>query len=266
MTMSHATGAPAAAPVRPVRRISRSDLDWALAEGWRDFRAKRGDILVIALLYPALGFAAAAVTIDNRLLPLFFPLVAGVSLLGPAVASGFYEIARRREAGLDSGWLHFFDPFRDARGPSLEILTGSLVVLFLLWLAAASTVAAITVGYGPAVGVVGAAAFIHRVLYTTQGWTMILLGNLVGFAFAGATLVLSLVSFPMVVDGVTDPWAAVMTSIRAVRENPLMTVSWGLRVAGLLALGCLPAFIGLAIVLPVLGYATWHLYTRLVER
>jgi uncharacterized membrane protein len=266
MTMSHATGILAPGHAHPVRRISPSDLDWALAEGWRDFRAKRGDILVIALLYPALGFAAAAVTIDNRLLPLFFPLVAGVSILGPAAASGFYEIARRREAGIDASWLHFVDPFRDSRRWSLEILTGSLLIVFLLWLAAASTIAAMTVGYGPAVGVVGAAAFVHRVLYTSEGWTMILLGNLVGFAFAVATLVLGLVSFPMVVDGAADPWTAVSTSIRAVRENPGATVSWGLRVAGLLALGCLPLFIGLAVVLPVLGYATWHLYTRLVER
>jgi uncharacterized membrane protein len=265
MTITHTGGIPTAASARRVRRISQSDLDWAIAEGWRDFRAKRGDILVIALLYPVLGFVAAAITIDNRLLPLFFPLVAGVSLLGPAAASGFYEIARRREAGLDASWLHFLDPFRGPNRYSVEILAGCLVILFLCWLAAASTVAAITVGYGPAVGIVGAEAFIHRVLYTADGWAMIVLGMLVGFAFAAATLVMGPVSFPMVVDG-ADPWTAVTTSIRAVRANPAATVSWGLRVAGLLALGCLPAFIGLAIVLPVLGYATWHLYTRLVER
>jgi uncharacterized membrane protein len=266
MTVTQASGMPVAAHAPRVRRITQSDLDWALAEGWRDFRAMRGDILVVALLYPVIGFAAAAVTIDNRLLPLFFPLVAGVSLLGPAAASGFYELARRREAGLDASWTHFLDPFRGPNRYSLEILSGSLVILFFLWLAAASTIAAITVGYGPAVGVVGAAAFIHKVLYTPEGWTMILLGNLVGFLFAVVTLVLGLVSFPMVVDGAADPWTAVMTSIRAVRENRVVVEYWGLRVAGLLALGCLPAFIGLAIVLPVLGYATWHLYTRLVER
>jgi uncharacterized membrane protein len=95
---------------------------------------------------------------------------------------------------------------------------------------------------------------------------MIVLGNMAGLLFAAATLVLSLVSFPMVVDGARDPVSAVLTSIRAARENPAATTSWGLRVAGLLALGCLPAFIGLAVVLPVLGYATWHLYTRLVVR
>src|SRR5271168_4231706 len=205
MSVIHGTGIGEDTPPYHIRRIGASDLDWALAEGWKDFRDKRGDILVLALLYPVIGFVAAAITIDNRLLPLFFPLVAGVSILGPAAASGFYEIARRREAGLDASWIHFLDPLRGANRYSLEILTGCLVILFLLWLAASSTIAAVTVGYGPAVGVVGAAAFIHRVLYTPEGWTMVLLGNLVGFLFAIFTLVLGLVSFPMVVDG-ADPW------------------------------------------------------------
>lgn len=266
MTLTHATCLPTAAPVPRVRRISQADVDWALAEGWRDFWAKRGDILVVALLYPVLGFAAAAVTIDDKLLPLLFPLVAGLSIFGPAAASGFYEIARRREAGQDASWLHFLDPFRAPNRGALAILTAGLALMFLAWLGAASMIAASTVGYGPADGVVGAATFIHRVLYTPQGWAMIVVGNVVGAAFAVATLVLGVVSFPMVVDGTADPWTAVTTSIRAVRLNPAATASWGFRVAALLALGCLPAFIGLAIVLPILGYATWHLYTRLVDR
>jgi uncharacterized membrane protein len=266
MTVIDATGPSIPARPHTVRRIGEDDLNWAIAEGWRDFREKRGDILVLALLYPVLGFAAAAVTLDDRLLPLFFPLVAGVSILGPAAASGFYEIARRREAGLDSSWFHFLDPLKDQRRAGLAIVTGGLAVLFLGWLAAASLIAAATIGSGPVAGIHGAGDFIHKVLYTPQGWTMVILGNVVGLGFAIATLVLALVSFPMVVDGAGDPWTAVTTSIRAVRMNPGMTLAWGLRVAGLLALGCLPAFMGLAIVLPVLGYATWHLYTRLVVR
>ncbi len=266
MTLSEALTPPASGAPPAVRHIDSSDLDWALAEGWKDFRARRGDILVLALLYPVIGFVAAAMTIDDRLLPLFFPLVAGVSILGPAAAAGFYEIARRREAGLDSGWMHFLDPFTGRTRASLLTLTAGLAILFIGWLGAASLIAAATIGFGPTSGVVGGADFIRHVLQTPQGWTLIVLGNLVGLAFACATLALGLTSFPMVVDGAADPWTAVTTSLRAVRENPLVTAAWGLRVAGLLVLGCLPAFMGLAIVLPVLGYATWHLYTRLVRR
>jgi uncharacterized membrane protein len=266
MSVIHGTGIGEDTPPYHIRRIGASDLDWAIAEGWKDFRDKRGDILVLALLYPVIGFAAAAVTIDDRLLPLFFPLVAGVSILGPAAASGFYEIAKRREAGLDTSWYRFLDPFKGPARGSLAALTGGLGLLFVAWLGIASMIAAATIGFGPAAGVAGATDFIHRVLYTPQGWTMIILGNLAGLAFAAATLVMGLVSFPMVVDTGATPWTAVTTSIRAARENPGQTAAWGLRVAALLFLGCLPAFMGLAIVLPVLGYATWHLYTRLVDR
>ena len=248
---------------RRVRLIGEADLNWALAQGWRDFGQNRGDILVLALLYPLIGFAAAALCFDSDLAPLFFPLVSGLTILGPAVASGFYEIARRRDAGLEASWTHFLDPLRRPGRAGLAVLTVGLTLLFITWLCVAWLIASATIGLTPGMS---AAEFLRRVLDTPRGWTLIALGNLAGLGFAAATLVFSLISFPMVVDGGADPVSAVLTSVHAVRANPRATVSWGLRVAGLLVLGCLPAFMGLAIVLPVLGYATWRLYTRLVVR
>lgn len=246
-----------------VRRINEGDLNWALAEGWKDFKEKRGDLIVLALIYPLVGFLAAATAFNAKLLPMFFPLVAGVSILGPAVASGFYELARRRELGLESNWWHFLDPLRGRSRTGLAVLTTGLAVLFLGWLTAASLIYGATIGAGHATGL---AQFLRLLFTTPQGWTMIVVGNLVGFGFAVLTLTLTLVSFPMVVDKPVDAGTAIQTSIHAVTANPREAASWGLRVACLLALGCLPIFIGLAVVLPVLGYATWHLYTRLVER
>lgn len=246
-----------------VRRIGEADLNWALSEGWKDFAAKRGDIVFLALLYPLVGLAAAVFAINERFLPLFFPLVAGLSVLGPALASGFYEIARRRELGLDAGWSHFLDPLRSRSRRALAVLTIGLVALFFAWLVAAAAVYATTMGpEAPA----SLGDFLARLIGTPEGWAMIVVGNLVGLGFAIVTITLSLASFPMVVDKPVDAWSAMATSIRAVRANPVTTASWGLRVVALLAVGCIPAFIGLAVVLPVLGYATWHLYTRLVER
>ena len=264
VTMSQCTPVPTHA-IRPtIRRIDETDLRWALAEGWKDFREKRGDLLVLALLYPLVGYAAAAAAFDDDLLPMFFPLVAGLTILGPAVATGFYVIARRREAGLEASWRHFFDPLRRGRGrTALAILTGGLIVLFFVWLLSASLIYSAVMGAAPPAGLSG---FLSQLFTTPKGWTVILIGNLVGFAFAVVTLILSLVTFPMVIDKPVDPLTAIETSIRAVAANPRVTASWGLRVAVLLALGSLPAFIGLAVVLPVLGYATWHLYTCLIER
>lgn len=246
-----------------VRRISQADLDWALSEGWEDFKAKRGDILVLAFIYPLVGIVAILLTFNGAMLPLVFPMVAGLSIFGPAAASGFYEIARRREIGLESGWLHVFDPWRGPGRAGPILLTFGLALWFLVWLGAAWMIYAATIG---ADYPLSRAEFLRRLFSTPQGLTMIVLGNGIGFVFACITLAFAATSFPMVVDKPVGVDVAVETSIRAVAANPRVMASWGLRVAGLLVLGCLPAFIGLAVVLPVLGYATWHLYTRLVER
>lgn len=254
---------PAADRQYAVRNIGTADLNWALAEGWRDFKSKRGDLILAGLLYPLIGVFAAAFTLNSELLPLLFPLVAGLSLLGPAVASGFYELARRREAGQDTSWSHFFDPLKGRSRAPLAVLTLGLAALFVGWLIAAWFIYRATLaGAAP----MGADGFLAALFGTPEGWAMIGVGMLVGFGFAVAALVLSVVSFPMVIDKPVDAETAASTSIRAVRANPGPIAGWGLRIAGLLALGAIPLFIGLAVVLPVVGYATWHLYTRLVDR
>ena len=263
MTSLPATHASPALAAWPVRKIQTADLDWALAEGWKDFLAKRGDLVVVAVLYPLIGLISAALVLNEALLPMFFPLVTGLSLMGPAVASGFYELASRRELGLSSSWFHFFDPLRGRSRGGLIGLTAILLAIFVAWQVAAGVIYETTLG---GVRNLGLADFTTRIFTTPEGWTMMFLGNLVGFAFAILTLVITVVAFPMVVDKPVSAGAAVSTSLRAVRANPGVIANWGLRVAVLLLLGCLPAFIGLAVVLPLLGYATWHLYTRLVER
>lgn len=263
MTTVPPTAVPMHMSAPRLRRIDESDLNWALAEGWKDFKDRRGDLIVLALIYPVVGLVAAALAFNNQLLPMFFPLVAGLTILGPAVASGFYELARRREAGLDAGWLHFLDPLRGRSRIPLALLTAGLAALFVAWLIVASLIYAATLG---AAGPEGSADFFNRLFTTPRGWAMIVVGNLAGLAFAAVTLVTTLISFPMVVDKPVDAGAAVAASVRAVMENPKVTASWGLRVVLLLAVSCVPLFVGLAVALPVLGYATWHLYTRLVER
>lgn len=246
-----------------IRRIGASDLNWALAEGWRDFTAKRGDLIFLGLLYPVICFVAVAVAFSEPLLPLLFPLVAGLSIAGPAVASGFYELARRREEGRDSSWWHFLDPLNGRSRVPLALLTFGIAVLFVAWLAVAYAIYGATFGAGAPLQ---AKDVFAQLFSTRHGWELIVLGNLAGGVFAVITLVVAIVSFPMVVDQPVDAATAVRTSIKAVRENPGEVFGWGVRVAALLLLGLIPAAIGLAVVLPWLGYATWHLYTRLVVR
>lgn len=253
----------AAYAASPVRNISGADLNWALKQGWADFTEKRGDLLLVPLIYPVVGFLAAAFAWNDRLFPLLFPLVAGLSILGPAVAAGFYELAKRREAGGDASWFHFLDPLRGSSRLPILVLTAVLAGLFLAWLAAAWAI------YGATLGQLGPSTpsdFLRDLFSTQEGLRMVLLGNLAGAAFAVATLSVSVVSFPMVVDKPVDALAAIQTSVAAVARNPMTMIRWGITVTAILVLGALPLFVGLAVALPVLGYATWHLYTRVVER
>jgi uncharacterized membrane protein len=254
---STASGAPV------VRRITAEDLQIALKQGFDDFSAKRGEILMLALIYPVVGLLTCVAAFNGNLVALAFPLAAGLSLMGPAVAAGFYEIARMREAGDASAWSHFLDAWRGRSGVALAILTGGLLVLFMAWVGVAWAIYAATVGETPYAGL---GDFVRRVVSTPQGWAMIGLGNLAGLVFAAVALAASAVSFPMVVDRDVDPLTAVRTSVAAVTQSPAVFARWGLTVAVLLVLGAIPLFVGLAVVLPVLGYATWHLYTRAVVR
>lgn len=246
-----------------IRKIDLRDLRTALAQGWADFLAKRGDLVLIGLIYPLVAALAAIYALSASVLPLLFPLAAGLILLGPAVASGFYELARRRELGMDARWRHFFDVVRSPAAPSLLTLAGMLAFLFVLWIATAWAIFAATMGPQTPTS---AATFLREVLTTREGWTMIVVGNLVGLGFAILTLAISIISFPMLVDKPVGWDVAVRTSLRLARENPVTVAAWGLIVVGLLLLGALPALLGLPVILPLLGYATWHLYTRAVVR
>ncbi|WP_442681067.1 DUF2189 domain-containing protein [Sphingomonas sp. ASY06-1R] len=260
-TIQDTTSTPAKLP--EIRHIDASDLSWSLREGWKDFRAKRGDLIVIGLVYPIVCLIAAVVTFNNPLLPLFFPLVAGLSIAGPAAASGFYELARRREEGRDSSWWHFLDPLNGRSRTPLAVLTIGLAGLFLAWLIAAYAIYAVTFGADTPMR---PSDLFGRLFTTTAGWQMILLGNLAGLCFAVVTLAFAVVSFPMVVDKPVDAGLAVRTSLAAVRRNPGTMLRWGLYVAALLLIGLIPLAVGLAVILPWLGYSTWHLYTKLVVR
>jgi uncharacterized membrane protein len=245
----------------PVRHIGSGDLGAALSEGWEDFRDKRGDILFIGLVYPIVGLLACLAAFNASLVPVIFPLAAGITLLGPAVALGFYEIARRRESGEDASWRHFFDFLDSPAIGQIAALTALLAVIYALWIAAAWAIYALTLGLDPPASI---GEFLSRLFSTSEGWTMIVVGNLVGLVFAVVALAISVVSFPLLLDRNVSLSTAVATSVRLVRESPAAMAAWGFMVALLLLLGSIPLFVGLCVVLPVLGYATWHLYRHAV--
>ena len=255
------TPANADVTVQSVRRIDISDLKAALKAGWSDFLAIPTQLVFLCVLYPIVGLIAARAAVGTDLMPLLFPLVAGMALLGPVLAVGVYELSRRREAGYTVSWLNAFDVLRSPAIFSIAAMGVFLLVIFTAWVGTAQLIYAATLGdAAPAT----AGAFVHSVLHSPGGWALIVFGNLVGAAFAVIVLMLTVVSVPMILDRNVSPIEAVQTSLRAVILNPVPMAVWGLIVAATLLIGCIPLFIGLAIAMPVLGHATWHLYRRLV--
>ena len=246
-----------------VRTITDADLRWALAEGWADYRARRGELLLLPVIYVLVGVLAAFMAFNASLFPFFFPVAAGFALVGSIAAAGFYELARRRESGEPSDWSHFFDPLNGRSRWPLLALTLTMGGLFLCWLWVAGAIHQATLGtLGPA----APGQFLERLFSTPEGVRMILLGNAVGAGFALIALVIGAFSVPMVVDRGSDPVTAIVTSFLVFRRNPVTVLKWGALVAAILLVASIPLFVGLMAALPLLGYATWHLYTRAVER
>ena len=253
-------GRDAVAPM--VRRIHAADIGDALARGVKDFGACRTDVIFLCLIYPVAGLVISRMAADYGMVALIFPLIAGFALVGPVFGLGLYEMSRRREKGIATGWA---DAFGVASSPALGqiVVMGLLLAaLLVLWLFAAHFIYLLSFGPAPPESLND---FAKEVFTTSAGWTMIVVGCGVGFLFALVALVISVVSFPLLLDRNVGVRTAIATSVRAVLTNPGPMAMWGLIIAGSLVIGAVPLLVGLAIVLPVLGHATWHLYRKVVS-
>ncbi len=244
-----------------VRRIHLADLHEALSSGWEDFKAVPSHAIILCVIYPVLGLALARAVLGYSVLPLLFPLAAGFALLGPFAALGLYELSRRRETGQPASAWDALEVFRSPSFGAMLGLGALLLALFVIWIATAQAIYIATFGYEPAAEIPD---FVRRVVTTPQGWWLIVVGCGVGFLFALAALCISVVSFPLMLDRHAGVFEAMVTSLRVVAVNPIPIAAWGLIVAVLLVLGSIPFFLGLAIVIPLLGHATWHLYRKVI--
>jgi len=245
-----------------VRKLSLSDLSAALRLGWDDFQAMPSHAIMLCVIYPVLGLVLFRLVLGYSVLPLLFPLAAGFTLIGPFAAIGLYELSRRRELGEEAAAWHAIYVLRAPSFGAMLELGILLFVLFGVWIATADAIYIAIFGQTPAASIPD---FAKRILTTPDGWLLIIVGCGVGFLFAVMALCTSVVAFPLLLDRHSTAIDAVRTSLRVTMENPLPIAVWGLIVAALLVIGSLPFFVGLAVVLPVLGHATWHLYRRAVE-
>jgi len=245
-----------------IRKIKIGDLKDVLAKGLADFNAMPTHLVFFCLIYPIVTIVFARTYGGYDLLQYAFPLLAGYTLIGPLVAVGMYELSRRRELGLDCSRMKAFHVLQRHSIRPISILGLFLMVIYLAWLFTAETIYVKNFG---TVGPESITVFASDLFTTPYGLALITVGTGAGFVFATIVFTVSVISFPMILDRDVGVVTAVLTSIRAVLANPIPMFAWGVIVAYIMFIAALPFFIGLAIALPVLGHATWHLYRNVVE-
>ena len=171
----------------------------------------------IGIFYAMAGIALVGLTSFRNALHLVFPFAAGFALLGPFFAVGLYEMSRRREAGLPVSWRDAFAVFRSPALPSIIALGVGLFAVFAAWIGVADVLYGWLYGPKPPAAVL---PFLADVLTTGRGWTLIVVGGLVGFCFAALALCLSVVSFPLMLDRDVGLVPAVVASLGTARDNP----------------------------------------------
>jgi len=243
-----------------VRHIELHDLWDAWHAGVEDFSAHPTQKVFAWLIYPIVGLILLWAASERSVLPILFPIVSGVALVGPFLGLALNRISMHREDGRSISHAEAFNVFKYPMRGTLLLMGAILACIFFAWLTTASILYRLTLGDAPeSVG-----TFLSALFTTEKGWTLIFLGNLTGFVFALIVFAISVVAFPLIIHRHATLRAAILTSVDALVQNPGPMTVWGFMVAGLLLLGALPAFIGLAVVIPILGHTTWHLYRKMV--
>jgi uncharacterized membrane protein len=262
MTDQSASATAYSPPVLPaVRKINFADLRSALSMGVSDFQHKPSYVITLAVLYPIIGLILARLSFGYHILPIVFPLVAGFALLGPIAAVGFYEISRLRERGIDPSWWDVFGLVRRQSRFAILALGALLMAIFFIWIWTAEFIFEYVFGDQPVTSLSG---FVHQVFETPEGFSLMIVGNLAGFVFAAICFSVSVVSFPLLVDRDVSAPVAIVTSLKAVAANPIVMLAWAAFIVAALIVASLPFLLGLIVVLPILGHATWHLYRKVV--
>ncbi len=245
-----------------VRTIDASDIFEAIKLGIADFNAKPSHLFLLGLIYPIAGFLGATAAFGNDMLPLILPLVGGYALMGPFAAVILYRVSRRREHGREFPWREAFSGLTGRRSRKIGILGLTLFFVFISWLLIALAIYEMFIGD---FGYASPAELMEHIFLTREGWALIIIGNGVGFFFASVVLATFVVSFPLALDRDVDAFDAIKISTRVSFASPYAIALWGAIIVGSMIIGVLTLLVGLAVVLPVLGHASWHVYRMTVE-
>ena len=246
------------APVSVARDLKVGDLFAALAAGLRDFAAFPLFGLFFAAIYVGSGLFLAYAMATWGEVAWLVPAAAGFPIVAPFAAVGLYEVSRRREAGLPMSWRSVLGALRGHGDDQIMSMGVIVFVAFSFWLILAHGIFAIFLAES------GIGTESLELFETPAGITMLAVGSIVGAVVALAFYSITVVSLPMLVDRQVDFLTAIIVSLAVMRSNTLVMLTWAVLIAVLLFVAMLPVFLGLLVVLPALGHATWHLYRRSV--
>ena len=247
-------------PLPEIRRVETTDIGAVLRLGFRDFLRAPLFGVFFSAVYVLGGLILYQVYAAAGQQWWIAPVAVGFPLLAPFAAVGFYEVSRRIEAGQPLGWRDVIGVVFAQKDRQIPAMAAVIIVIFLFWVFVAHALFALFMG----LRAFTSGTDLVSLFLSGNGPLMLLVGGAVGAAFAGVLFSITVAGLPLLLEREVDFVTAMIHSVRSVLANPIPMAIWGAVIAGLLFAAMLPMFLGLFIVLPVLGHATWHMYRRLM--
>jgi uncharacterized membrane protein len=247
----------------PSPRVNRVALDrpWVwLAGGWTDLRQASHLALAYGGLLVILSYAVTLALLYAGMIYLLLPVAAGFFLVAPVVATGLYEISRRHERGQVASLSDVADAYR-RNGTQIALLGLILMLIHLFWVRIATLLFALFFQGGNP----GWDGMIDALFFSRVSLPFLITGTLIGFVFAAVSFALSAVSIPMLLDRDVNVFTAVATSWTAVTANWKPMTLWAVLVVFFTGLGFWTFYLGLALTVPLIAFASWHAYRDLVR-
>ncbi len=242
--------------------ITADTIVTALYRGVGDFRSAPVFGLFFGGIYAVGGLIILGALTVLGARWLIFPVAIGFPLIGPFVAAGLYEVSRQMEKDIQPTWKSVLTVVFQQQRRELGWMAFITLFVFWVWMYQARLLLAIFLGKTSFSTV---PAFLTAVTTTPEGLAFLVVGTIVGLLLSLFLFSVSVISMPMLMDRNIDFVTAMITSIRTVVQNPVPMLGWGVVVTCLAVLAMLPFFLGIVLVLPILGHTTWHLYRAAVD-